>query len=224
MKRLLISVAVFGLLAGAPAYADNDHHHGQGQGQGRGGGSAGGSGGSNPKHEGVPGSNGIFDRAAGRTGQGSGSQNTLGGPGRWQSNGNNGNWQGNGNRHGNANNWQGGNWQGNANNHWRGNNRWRGNTWHGNSGITITGRNWTAPQRFHFGAYRRPQGWYYRRWGFGDFLPAAFFVNSYWLTNYLAFGLDPPPPGLVWVRYGDDALLVDRYSGEVVQVVYGVFY
>ena len=36
--------------------------------------------------------------------------------------------------------------------------------------------------------------------------------------------LDPPPPGTVWVRYGNDALLIDRYSGEVIQVVYGIFY
>ena len=34
----------------------------------------------------------------------------------------------------------------------------------------------------------------------------------------------PPPPDAVWVRYGDDALLIDRYTGEVIQVEYGVFY
>ena len=34
----------------------------------------------------------------------------------------------------------------------------------------------------------------------------------------------PPPPGTVWVRYGRDALLIDRYTGEVIQVEYSVFY
>ena len=30
--------------------------------------------------------------------------------------------------------------------------------------------------------------------------------------------------GAVWVRDGDDALLIDRYSGEVIEVEYGIFY
>ena len=34
----------------------------------------------------------------------------------------------------------------------------------------------------------------------------------------------PPMPGTVWVRYGDDALLIDRYTGEVIQVAYGIFW
>ena len=33
-----------------------------------------------------------------------------------------------------------------------------------------------------------------------------------------------PPYGYVWVRYGDDALLVDVDTGEILRVVYGVFY
>jgi len=236
MKRLLVSVAVLGLLAGAPALAqDNDHHHGhdQGQGQGAGGGNPHSNGGAgNPHHDVVPGSNGIFDNAAKRQSQMNGP--SISGGAAMQDTGNgrhhhdNGHWQGNGNSNGvmgNATTWQGGNWQGNANTYRHGSsNRWRGNTWHGSNGITITGRNFTAPRRFHVGTYQRPRGWYYRRWSYGDYLPAAFFVSTYWLTDYLAFGLEPPPPGLVWVRYGDDALLVDRYSGEVVQVEYGVFY
>jgi Ni/Co efflux regulator RcnB len=38
------------------------------------------------------------------------------------------------------------------------------------------------------------------------------------------FGLLIPPYGYVWVRYGDDALLVDTRTGMVLQVRYGVFY
>lgn len=33
-----------------------------------------------------------------------------------------------------------------------------------------------------------------------------------------------PPPDAVWVRYGPDALLVDRMTGEIIRVQYGVFY
>ena len=81
-----------------------------------------------------------------------------------------------------------------------------------------------APHRYHYGSYRRPSGWYYRNWGLGEILPALFFGRQYWLSDYYDFGLQPPPPGCVWVRYGDDALLIDRDTGEVIQVVRGVFY
>ena len=85
-------------------------------------------------------------------------------------------------------------------------------------------RNFHSPRRFHFGAYHRPHGWYAHRWTIGEFLPSLFFARSYWLDDYNDFGLPYPPPGTVWVRYGDDALLIDRYTGEVIQVAYDVFY
>jgi len=97
-----------------------------------------------------------------------------------------------------------------------------------------SGRNWSSwrsqhrsyrpSHRYHAPRYRRPHGWYYRRWSFGDFLPSLFWSNQYWIGNYGLYDLPPPPPGAVWVRYGDDALLIDRYSGEVIDVVYGIFY
>lgn len=85
-------------------------------------------------------------------------------------------------------------------------------------------RNFSAPQRFHAPSYRRPYGWYYRRWTFGEFLPALFWAQQYWLTDYDEYDLPPPPPGTVWVRYGSDALLIDRWTGEIITVEYGVFY
>jgi hypothetical protein len=86
-------------------------------------------------------------------------------------------------------------------------------------------RNLQSPHRFRFGIYQAPRGYYYRRWHFGERLPPAYFVRDYWLTNYFVFGLfAPPSPDLVWVRYGPDALLIDRYTGEIVQVRYNVFY
>ena len=49
-------------------------------------------------------------------------------------------------------------------------------------------------------------------------------TRDYFLLDYIAFGLFAPPPGYVWVRYGDDALLIDTYTGEIVQVRYNMFY
>lgn len=85
-------------------------------------------------------------------------------------------------------------------------------------------RTFTSPRRFRIPAYRRPPGFYVHRWSFGEFLPAPFWVRDYWLDDYFDFGLMPPPPGTVWVRYGNDALLIDEYGGEVIQVAYNVFY
>ncbi len=85
-------------------------------------------------------------------------------------------------------------------------------------------RNVTAQHHFHGGSYRRPSGWYYRRWSYGDYLPAIFWARDYWLTEWWLYDLPIPPYGYEWVRYGDDALLVNIYNGEILEVEYGVFY
>ena len=94
-----------------------------------------------------------------------------------------------------------------------------------NSAFDAFRRNLTAPRHFHFGGtYHRPHGWYAHRWTFGEFLPTFFFARNYWISDYSEFDLPDPPEGCTWVRYGDDALLIDEDSGEVIQVVYGIFY
>ena len=85
-------------------------------------------------------------------------------------------------------------------------------------------QNFRAEQRYRAPAYRRPAGWYSHRWRWGEFLPAAFWVRDYWILDFVDYDLPPPPFGAVWVRVGDDALLIDRFSGEVIEVDYGVFY
>jgi Ni/Co efflux regulator RcnB len=85
-------------------------------------------------------------------------------------------------------------------------------------------RNFTAPHRYHFGTYRRPGGWYAHRWVYGERVPHGWYGRDYWIGNYITFGLIAPPDGYQWVRVGDDALLIDVDTGEVLQVEYGVFY
>jgi Ni/Co efflux regulator RcnB len=85
-------------------------------------------------------------------------------------------------------------------------------------------RNYRASRRFHAPSYHRPSGWYARRWSWGDILPSLFWSNQYWINDYGIYDLPPPPPGTVWVRNGDDAILIDRYNGEIIQVAYGIFY
>jgi Ni/Co efflux regulator RcnB len=81
-----------------------------------------------------------------------------------------------------------------------------------------------AQRRFRGPDYRRPAGWYDHRWTFGEILPALFWSQQYWLTDYQDYDLQPPPYGAVWVRDGNDALLIDRDSGEIITVEYDVFY
>jgi len=85
-------------------------------------------------------------------------------------------------------------------------------------------RNFHSPKRYRIGAYHGPRGYQYRRWFYGERLPSIYYARPFWLFNVIAYGLFTPPPGLIWVRYGDDALLIDRYTGEIVQVRYNVFY
>lgn len=78
--------------------------------------------------------------------------------------------------------------------------------------------------RFRVGAYRPPYGYYVRAWGYGDILPRAWFAEPYWIDDFIDYDLPYPPPGFVWVRVGPDALMIDEYSGRVVQVVRGIFW
>ena len=84
--------------------------------------------------------------------------------------------------------------------------------------------NLNATRRYHYGAYVRPSGWYYRRWTYGQVLPAMFWAQNYRIASWANFGLMEPPFGYQWVRYGDDAILVDASTGQILQVQYGVFY
>lgn len=85
-------------------------------------------------------------------------------------------------------------------------------------------RNYHADRRYRWGHYRRPPGWYYRRWVYGATLPTIFWGRDYWINSYWNYGLIDPPYGYVWVRYGGDAILVNVHTGVVLRVVYDVFY
>jgi Ni/Co efflux regulator RcnB len=83
---------------------------------------------------------------------------------------------------------------------------------------------YAASHRFRIGPYRAPYGWYVRSWAFGDVLPRGWFAPDYWVDDFWDYDLPYPPPGFHWVRVGDDALLVDDYSGRIMQVVRDIFW
>lgn len=77
---------------------------------------------------------------------------------------------------------------------------------------------------FHLGFYYDPFGWGYRPYEIGWRLWPAYYESNYWINDPWDYQLPPPPPGTVWVRYWNDALLVDTWSGEVIDVIHGFFW
>ncbi|HEX3423716.1 MAG TPA: RcnB family protein [Sphingomicrobium sp.] len=76
---------------------------------------------------------------------------------------------------------------------------------------------------FHPGLYLDPFGWGYEPFSVGWRLWPAYYDNQYWIDPGM-YELPYPPPGAVWVRYWNDALLVDTYSGTVIDVIPGFFW
>ena len=83
--------------------------------------------------------------------------------------------------------------------------------------------NFQAARSYKIGPYQRPSGWTNRHWGYGDRLPRAYWAPQYLLADYWLFGLEVPPVDYEWVRVGNDALLINVSTGEVLQAEYGVF-
>jgi Ni/Co efflux regulator RcnB len=77
--------------------------------------------------------------------------------------------------------------------------------------------------RVHGPAFAYPPGWRYRQWQIGQRLPPLFLAPGYFYPGYAALGLQVPPPGYNWVRFGPDLLLVNLATNEVEDVIYGVF-
>ena len=77
--------------------------------------------------------------------------------------------------------------------------------------------------RFHLGFYIDPFGWGYQPFSIGYRLWPNYYGNQYWIDPAL-YGLPYPPPGAAWVRYYNDVLLIDLYSGTVLDVIPGFFW
>ena len=87
-------------------------------------------------------------------------------------------------------------------------------------------RNWRDGHRstFRIGIYLDPFGWRYRPYQIGWRLWPSYYSRNYWINDPWQYRLPYPPPGTTWVRYWDDALLVDIYSGEVIDVIHNFFW
>lgn len=78
--------------------------------------------------------------------------------------------------------------------------------------------------RFHLGFYYDPFGWGYQRYNVGWRLWPNYYSSNYWLNDPSMYALPYAPWPYRWVRYYDDALLVNTYTGQVVDVMYDFFW
>lgn len=76
---------------------------------------------------------------------------------------------------------------------------------------------------FHLGLYVDPFGWGYQSFNIGYRMYPAYYGNQYWIDPAM-YDLPYPPPGAAWVRYWNDAVLVDTYTGTVIDVIPGFFW
>ncbi|MEO6224429.1 MAG: RcnB family protein [Sphingomicrobium sp.] len=78
--------------------------------------------------------------------------------------------------------------------------------------------------RFHLGFYYDPFGWGYQRYSIGWRMWPSYFSSNFWIDDPWQYRLPYAPPGTRWVRYYDDAMLIDTWSGQVVDVLYNFFW
>ena len=78
---------------------------------------------------------------------------------------------------------------------------------------------------YRIGRYYAPyRNYYYRPLSAGFRLDSLFFGNSYWINDPWQYRLPPAYAGTRWVRYYDDVVLVDTYTGEVLDVIRDFFW
>ncbi len=77
---------------------------------------------------------------------------------------------------------------------------------------------------FRFGSYYDPYGYSYRRFSIGFNLWPSYYGSNYWLNDPWMYRLPPAYGPYRWVRYYDDALLVNIYTGQVVDVINNFFW
>jgi hypothetical protein len=99
-------------------------------------------------------------------------------------------------------------------------------------------RRWRGDRRYDWSDYRRDHRFHYRpgpyfapfrshrynRLDIGFYLDSLFFQPRFFINDPWAYRLPPVYGPYQWVRYYDDVLLVDIYSGEVVDVIYDFFW
>ena len=109
-------------------------------------------------------------------------------------------------------------WDRGDNRRW--NNGWRNDRRYDWSSYRSSNRN-----AYRLGRYYAPyRNYYYRPLSSGFRLDSLFFGSNYWINDPWQYRLPPAYGDYRWVRYYDDVVLVDTYTGEVVDVIRDFFW
>lgn len=127
------------------------------------------------------------------------------------------NWRNNDRR---DNNWRNNDRGSSANDSRRWNHEWRNNNRYDWQSYRTQNRN-----TYRIGRYSAPyRNYNYRRVGVGLTLGSLFYSNRYWVNDPWQYRLPEVYGPYRWVRYYDDVILVNTYTGEVVDVIYDFFW
>lgn len=88
-------------------------------------------------------------------------------------------------------------------------------------------RDWRYSNRglYQWSPYYAPyRGHSYSRFGIGIQIGRPFYDQRYWVQDPWQYRLPHAPAGHQWVRYYNDVLLVDTWTGQVVDVIYDFFW
>jgi Ni/Co efflux regulator RcnB len=92
-----------------------------------------------------------------------------------------------------------------------------------NDGYTQYRKTVTSKKHYNAAAFVAPSGFTVTRFSTGQRVPSVLLSGGTVLSNYTDYALVAPPNGLTWIRVGNDALLVDSNTGEVIQADYDLF-
>lgn len=120
------------------------------------------------------------------------------------------------------------NYQGRLNDRdrWSGQRRWDNSGWRNDRRYDWQRYRTQYRQVYRLPSYAAPYGWDYgyRRFSIGINLNSILFGSNYWIDDPYRYRLPPAYGTLRWVRYYDDALLVDVRDGYVVDVLHDFFW
>ncbi|MFN2100236.1 RcnB family protein [Altererythrobacter sp. MF3-039] len=103
--------------------------------------------------------------------------------------------------------------------------RWDRKRWRNHHRYDWHGHRYSNRHIFRLGRYYSPYRHHrYSRISIGFYLDNLFFGSRYWISDPWRYRLPPVYGDYRWVRYYDDVLLVDTWSGEVVDVIYDFFW
>lgn len=102
----------------------------------------------------------------------------------------------------------------NWNRNWRNDRRYDWRSWRSSNRNIFRGSRYYSPYR----------SWNYSRFSIGFFLQPLFYSRNYWIGDPYQYRLPAAYPGTQWVRYYNDVVLVDVYTGEVLDVIHDFFW